>query len=870
LTRKALHILLTILPFFLLSACASGSKSKKDSFISRAYHDLTARDNGYFNAKLLLTQSSETLWESQTEDFTQTLPVYKFGNQESAQGEAANLDEVIKKSSIAIQLHKKSKWVDDCYLLIGKANFYKQDYPAAITSFQYIINKYSDGTRKKKKKKKDEPGWINEKLAHHPVANEAALWIVLTLTEMKDYTSAKTALSVIRSNEKFPEDLLDELNAAEAHLYLKQNQTEQAIKSLNLAAETTKDKKLEARYKFILAQLYEKTNQHQLSYDAFAGVIKLKPDYVTDFYARLYMATQGMSNFGLSADNTIDLLKDMLKEDKYTEFFPLIYNTLADIELSAQHIEEAQEYLKMGIETGDVNPSEKALSYVKLGDIYYDQTEFKLAYNQYDSALISLPREYVRHAEINARRDGLIELVKAINTIETEKRLQYLASLNEFELDKELDKMIADQEAAEQQEFLEGSGVATDNRAAEGSSDFYFYNTSLMSRGYGEFKKVWGNRKLEDNWRRSDKSSFSEEMAADNPEKTPEESEIDLSSNKLTKEDVIRSLPKTPEQIEASNNRIAGALYSAGNIYRQKFDNNTKAADYFRQNINDYPSNPFELQSLYQLYVLLDGSPAQDQYKSTILEKYPNSLFANIIRDPNYLEKQLKKDEEVETYYTATYNLYTSGDLATVRSRISEARTLFPLNPLQPKFDMLGALAIIDTASTESFANALQAIVDKYPTDEVGIKAKAILDLIRKDAKDAELPSDPSELFTYKADEEHYAVILISSKGKESTNVKNKLADFNTANYSLKKLRISSLLFGSEQTLILVKTYTNAADGMEYYNFVEREFESIFQDINMDDSYFFIISKSNYVQLYKSKEADAYVGFFESNYLTQE
>ncbi|HCK22385.1 MAG TPA: hypothetical protein DHW15_09540, partial [Bacteroidetes bacterium] len=134
-----------------MSACAS---SKKESFISRAYHDITARDNGYFNAKLLLAQSAENLWNSQEEDYSKTLPVFKFGSKDAAQAEQTSLDEVIKKSSIVIQLHKKSKWVDDCYLLIGKANFYERNYDEAITSFQYIINKYEEGPRKKKKKKK--------------------------------------------------------------------------------------------------------------------------------------------------------------------------------------------------------------------------------------------------------------------------------------------------------------------------------------------------------------------------------------------------------------------------------------------------------------------------------------------------------------------------------------------------------------------------------------------------------------------------------------------------------------------------------------------------------------------------------------------
>ena len=866
--RKIRNTILAILALFMVSSCAS---SKKQNFISRAYHDVTARDNGYFNAKLLLEQSSNYLWDGQAEDFSQTLPVFKFGTLESSQEEHPNLDEVIKKSSIVIQLHKKSKWVDDCYLLIGKANFYKQDYQEAITSFQYIINQYENGSgqkkkKRKKKKKKDEPGLMTQ-IQHQPVANEAALWVVKSLIESKKYSDAKTALSVIKGNTKFPEDLLDELYATEAHLYMKLGQIPQTIETLNLAIEVTKDKALKARYNFILAQLHESNNNFQASIDAYGEVIQLKPDYVTDFYARLFIATQSMQNFGMSSDNTINTLKAMLKEDKYQEFFPLIYNTLADIELAKKQEETAIEYLKLGVKTGDVDPEEKGISYMKLGDIFYDKGEFQPAYNYYDSSLQSLAREYARHKVVMDRRDGLKDLVKALQTIETERRLQYLASLNDYELSLEIDKMIAEEEA-ERQEFLDNNADDNKGNAAADGSDFYFYNPSLVARGMTEFKKKWGTRKIEDNWRRSDKSSFSEEDIAENPENVePEDSEIDLNSDKLTREDIINSLPKSEEAMTESINRIAGALYRAGAIYRQKFDDNKRATTYFEQNINDFPENPFELQSLYQLYVIYDGSPRQDQYATAIMERYPESMFANLIKDPNYLEKQLKKDEEVEAYYATTYDYYESGDIIQLKQSLSKADSLYPNNPLQPKFDMLAALALAGADSLEAFTSALENIVTKYPDDEVATKAQNILNLIKSEKKDEVAIED---LFNYKPKEEHYTLMMLPGRSKLATTVKNKLADFNTKNFSLKKLRISSLLFGSDQTLVLIKTFENGEDAMEYYNFLSKDYDKVFNEMDLDGSSLFVVSKSNYVQLYKSKELEQYEAFFKENYQSEE
>lgn len=87
-------------------------------------------------------------WDGQEDIFTELLPVFKYGNQQSVQSMAPSYDEIIKKSSIAIQLHPKSHWVDDSYLLIGKSNFYKGEYDESLKTFQYVVSKYSDPKRK--------------------------------------------------------------------------------------------------------------------------------------------------------------------------------------------------------------------------------------------------------------------------------------------------------------------------------------------------------------------------------------------------------------------------------------------------------------------------------------------------------------------------------------------------------------------------------------------------------------------------------------------------------------------------------------------------------------------------------------------------
>lgn len=814
-------------------------------------------------------KENETNFNSQLEDdYTKLLPVFKYPDDASAQNNQAAMDDIIKKNSIVIQLHPKSKWVDDCYFLIGKANFYKHNYEEALTSFQYIISEYSSSGKKKKKKKKNDDAEMSliEKLQHQPIHNEASLWVVRTLVEMKEYNTANTALSVIKSNKKFPENLLAELYAVEADANMKQGLVTAAIEPLMKSIQYTEDKANSARYHYILSQLYQYADDDAKAIDECKAVLALKPDYKMDFYARLQMAQLMMENYNMGGDGTTKMLTDMLKQEKYAEFYSLLYNTLAGIELADKDKEKATEYLQQAAANGDADTYQKALAFMKLGDIKYEAVEYIPAYNYYDSSLITLPKTHERYAETVLRRDGLNELVKELKIIETEKKLQYLATLNEKQLEEELDKMIPEVEEENTQDFLTTTNTTSNTNSS--SSSFYFYDAGMRSRGYSEFKKLYGNRKLEDNWRRSDKTSGNSEdepVVVTSVDTVSTGKTIDLNSSDITRDDILASIPRTEEQKAASNARIAAALYNAGRIYKSNFSNYVKAKENFSENLQAYPKNNFELQALYQMYLLHDGSK-KEEFKNDILTKYPGSLFANIINDPDYMNKQAKKDAAVEAYYTNCYNKYEADSLTELAQLLAKTDSLFKSNPLKPKFDMLSALLLGKQLKEEEFVTALQGVVKKYPADEVGKKAKEILAAMGKDVKEEKKTESGPANYTFKPEEEQYFITVITTTGKDASSLKNNIANFNGVNFSIANLKVSSLLLGKDKTLIMIKSFKKVSESMQYYNMISAN-SDITKDITTGEITMFVISKSNYVQFYKSKDVDSYLEFFETNYL---
>lgn len=161
-----------LLVFFIGSSCVTQKKKDDLSALGEVYHNTTARYNGYFNATELMAASKVALESKHQDNYNQLLPLYVSTVNENPQAMAPDMDVAIEKVTRVVALHPYSKWTDDCYLLVGQANYYKQDYESAEKALRYLINNFDPvemakeeaaskarkeakkNTSKKKKKKK--------------------------------------------------------------------------------------------------------------------------------------------------------------------------------------------------------------------------------------------------------------------------------------------------------------------------------------------------------------------------------------------------------------------------------------------------------------------------------------------------------------------------------------------------------------------------------------------------------------------------------------------------------------------------------------------------------------------------------------------
>lgn len=168
--RRIYKLSFLFLIFALIQACTTQKKRGDLSALGKAYHNTTAHYNGYFNANELLLESLYQLELQHQDNYNKRLPLFEYIAADDAQSVVPNLDKAMEKVGLVVNQHRYSQWTDDCYLLLGKAQFLKKEYETAEETFQFSVVEFSpEKVRKaeqkssKSKKSKQKKGVSSKK-----------------------------------------------------------------------------------------------------------------------------------------------------------------------------------------------------------------------------------------------------------------------------------------------------------------------------------------------------------------------------------------------------------------------------------------------------------------------------------------------------------------------------------------------------------------------------------------------------------------------------------------------------------------------------------------------------------------------------------
>jgi len=725
----------------ILSSCST----RKDTIVSRNWHSLNTKFNVLFNGKEAFKKGIDGINESYKDDWFEQLPIEPikferekidipkfnnsigagFGDAKDEEKKASTPFGIAEEKAVkAIQKHgmnisgeERNSQIDDAYLLLGKARYYDQRFIPAIESFNYVISSYPFAN----------------------LINETKIWRAKTNIRLDNEEFAIETLNLLLKVKdtlelELPEDIKEQGYTALAMAYVKMDSIQKAKKFLIKATETLNNKDQGARNLFVLGQIYSSENKKDSASVIFKKIINFKkaPDKYK-MHANIELAKNTTSD---SASVVIlNKMQKLVKDRDNRKYLDELYYQIGLLHEKNDSIDLATAYYNKSLRTNSDNIKQKTFTFEKLGNINFKNSKYQLASSYYDSIInIATDTLNLRIRRIKRKHRNLASLINFEETVTRTDSILKIASLSKEEQETFFKKYIAnlkkkDEESAQlklnQQAF--GSSFGGNSLKTNKKGKWYFYNSQSLGFGKTEFKKTWGNRQLEDDWRWSSKISTS------NTKK--DTLKVNAISLRYDLASYLKTIPTDKNKIDTLILDRNQALYELGLIYKEQFKNTKLAIERLERVASLNPTKELILPinwHLYKVHTDLGNQKKSDKHKNIILTKYTNTIFAKTIRNPNKKFEEEISVDEIENAYKEIYYLYKDNKYQETVSKVVDILPSIENSKLIAKFELLRAYAIGKYTDKKTYKFALEAIVIKYGNTAEGKQAKKIIEQLSK------------------------------------------------------------------------------------------------------------------------------------------
>lgn len=867
-------ILLSLIMTCGLFSCST----KKNTAGSRFWHAFNTRYNVYYNGETHYNEQIHDLETKYEDNYSQLLfmhPAEAYSNPKATQP-STNFDRTIEKMQKAIQLHsikkrpkKKSgrlskedkEWLKreeynpflhNAWFLMAKAQYMKGDFLTAAATFHYISGHFK---------------WLPD------LVMDSKLWEVRSYCALGWLTEAENTLAYIKP-EKITNNKTKELcNLAFAGYYIKSKKYNEAAPYLSAAAKSAKGAQ-KVRLHFLLGQIYTDLGKKELAYEAFkkAGS-STGTTYRTKFNARI---KQSAVYTGKNIESEVRSLKRMTRFDRNKEYLDQIYYAIGNLYLSRKDTVQAINNYVLAVEKSTRGGVEKGIAQLALGELYFKQGKYAEAQPCYSEGITLVNEDYPGYKEMKLRSDVLDELAVYSQNVTLQDSLLKLSELSPEEQMKVAERLVEElkkrekeeAEAAAREEYM-ANQAATGNTFNNASApttfqinnddSWYFYNTATKNAGKTAFQKTWGNRRLEDDWRRRNKTVIAqdiseEEMYADsetNSESGDSTSVENKNKEELAKADdphyveyYLKQIPKTEEEKQTSNDIIQEGLYNMGLILKDKLEDYPSSAREFNMLLNRYPDNIYRLDVYYNMYLMYmrigDVSMAE-KYRTLIITDFADSKYGMAMKDSHYLDNLRNMENEQELMYARAYEDYLSNNNNGVHEAYAEMMRKYPMSKIMPKFMFIDALAYVTENDFDKFKSTLKELLERYPETDMTQVASTMLKQAEQGRKiegggsnvrgmlwatrltsDTTTVAEGKEVTPFKdiPDSPHVYVMVYPTDSVSANQLLYDVARHNFSHFVVKDFDLEQMTFG-RLGLLVIKGFANFEELSHYKRVLE-------------------------------------------------
>jgi outer membrane protein assembly factor BamD (BamD/ComL family) len=341
---------------------------------------------------------------------------------------------------------------------------------------------------------------------------------------------------------------------------------------------------------------------------------------------------------------------------------------------------------------------------------------------------------------------------------------------------------------------------------------------------------------------------------------------------------MLASLPFTDEQLSVSNKKLEDAYYMLGKIYNLNLQEYENASETFLTLLERFPETEYNLEVMYFLYVInKDLHPEiAEKYKAILQSQYPNSLYAKLIDNPDYLKEAQLEDQQAGILYESAYKNYEYGNYDAAQTTLNNIIENYPASTFIDKAVLLRIILKGKKNEIIAYKTDLEKFIEEYNTSETLPFAKKLLDEANayiqavtnpeKSVSEATGESDEATPYKYEPKDRHFFLFVLNSEKLNTNETMVEFSDFNKANFSLEKLQVSQLLLNEDQSLFSIKEFPSKEDAMRFYDAFQARgnFLKKYKEQNPE---YFLIGTKNFPLFYKSKDISEYKTFFQTNYL---
>ncbi len=705
---------------YLISLCGIlyGCSQNSSSPLAVGFHNVNAKYNALFQANIKLKEIEKGLFDAYKDNYSQLLPILIPIDSNSAGAMSEQLTAIIKKGSLVAERHQNSKWLDDAYVLIGKARLLKQDYKNAIETFKYVnTNATSDKAR-----------------------DAALIGLMRCYTEQGEFQTALRVAELLREEPLNDENTRD-FYLTKAHLHQLKEEYKTSVAILEEAFPYMKKNEQKARILFVAGQMYEILNDKNNASEKYLAVNKNRPSYDLGFYAKLDNA--------LVLGET-DGFQKLLKDSKNKDLQDKIYEAMSAVEMRKGNSKDGVKLLQSSARNSQ-NLKQLPYTFLKLADLAYNQMgNYEMAAAYYDSTASLLPQTDPAYKRVVDKQRSLRDFVTQNNIIKTEDSLQRLAKMNPAQLEKVLEKVVLDKNAKEAEDLRKAQEIvnrglqqqAEKNKEAfadPNKTTWYFTNTIAQQQGKTTFSNVWGTRVLEDNWRRSSKDNASTFDSNNNQGNNLSLKNLSIPTEKFgggLKADVAdlkAKIPFSTEAFSASMKRKEEATFELGKIYKFRLNEPKNAISTLDNFISNFPKSTHEPEALYLLALLNEENPGgKETYRRRLMKDYEDSYFARLLNRTSTEILSTGKESESQKLYAEAYGYFTQNNFTDALTFVETGLKQYPNSQIEDKFVFLKMMILAKTQTVDIYQKALKNFITDFPKSQLIAMAKERLEAVEK------------------------------------------------------------------------------------------------------------------------------------------